>query len=132
MEKLASREGASDHALISQARTEIEKSNGGLPKFVDPFAGGGSIPLEAQRLGLEAHASDLNPVAALLNMAMISIPPKFSGSQPVHPNASSRTTPWYRNEGLAEDVRMYGAWLNATAFERIGYMYPKVATPQST
>ncbi len=132
MEKLASREGASDHALISQARTEIEKSNGGLPKFVDPFAGGGSIPLEAQRLGLEAHASDLNPVAALLNMAMISIPPKFSGSQPVHPNASSRTTPWYRNEGLAEDVRMYGAWLNATAFERIGYMYPKVATPQGT
>ena len=61
-----------------------------LPAFHDPFAGGGALPLEAQRLGLEAHASDLNPVAVLINKAMIEIPPKFAGRPPVNPEARAK------------------------------------------
>lgn len=95
------------------------------PPVLDPFAGGGSIPLEAQRLGLRAHASDLNPVAVLINKALIEIPPKFAGMPPVHPDAEKRTS-WKGAEGLAEDVRLYGKWMRDEAEKKIGHLYPKV------
>ncbi len=101
-----------------------------LPAFHDPFAGGGSIPLEAQRLGLEAYASDLNPVAVLINKAMIEIPPKFAGRPPVNPKSRSEKTlhcrVWRGAQGLAEDVRYYGQWMRDEAFKRIGHLYPQV------
>jgi putative DNA methylase len=85
------------------------------PPIYDPFAGGGSIPLEAQRLGLEAHASDLNPVAVLINKALIEIPPKFKDAPPINPEAQKRvkTCKWYGAQGLAEDVRYYGKWMGS-------------------
>ena len=101
-----------------------------LPAFHDPFAGGGSIPLEAQRLGLEAHASDLNPVAVLINKAMIEIPPRFAGRPPVNPEArrgrGSTEAQWKGAAGLAEDVRYYGKWMRDEAEKRIGHLYPKI------
>jgi putative DNA methylase len=104
-----------------------------LPVFHDPFAGGGTIPLEAQRLGFEAHASDLNPVAVVINKAMIEIPPKFAAHTPVGPipndelqTKAEAAEDWSGAKGLAEDVRRYGAWLYAEAERRIGQLYPKV------
>lgn len=108
-----------------------------LPAFHDPFAGGGSLPLEAQRLGLEAYASDLNPVAVLINKAMIEIPPRFAGRPPVHPEVAEDgrlgkkvgklfEREWKGAEGLAEDVRYYGQWMRDEAERRIGHLYPKV------
>ena len=101
-----------------------------LPTFHDPFAGGGSLPLEAQRLGLEAHASDLNPVAVLINKAMIEIPPKFASCSPINPDAREDNRlihgTWDRARGLAEDVRYYGYWIRKEAKKRIGHLYPKV------
>jgi putative DNA methylase len=102
------------------------------PPVLDPFAGGGSIPLEAQRLGLRAYASDLNPVAVLINKAMIEIPPKFAGLPPLHPPESGQhqgtflKKEWKGTEGLAEDVRYYGKWMREEAEKRVGYLYPKV------
>jgi len=101
-----------------------------LPAFHDPFAGGGALPLEAQRLGLESHASDLNPVAVLINKAMIEIPPKFADRPPVNPEARSKkdliAREWKGAQGLAEDVRYYGKWMHDEAERRIGHLYPKV------
>jgi putative DNA methylase len=101
-----------------------------MPGLHDPFAGGGAIPLEAQRLGLEAYASDLNPVAVLINKAMIEIPPKFAGRPPVHPAARKTkqliAPEWKGAAGLAEDVRRYGQWMRDEAEKRIGHLYPKV------
>jgi len=101
-----------------------------IPALHDPFAGGGAIPLEAQRLGLEAYASDLNPVAVLINKAMIEIPPKFAGRPPVNPEARSNpdlfAREWKGAEGLAEDVRYYGKWMREEAQKRIGHLYPPV------
>jgi len=101
-----------------------------LPAFHDPFAGGGALPLEAQRLGLEAYASDLNPVAVLINKAMIEIPPKFSGKPPLNPqtcqNMELIARDWKGAQGLAEDVRYYGQWMRNEAEKRIGHLYPKV------
>ena len=100
-----------------------------LPAFHDPFAGGGSLPLEAQRLGLESYASDLNPVAVLICKALIEIPRKFAGNQPVNPQSRKRIgsqTSWKGAQGLAEDVRYYGMWVRDEAEKRIGYLYPKV------
>jgi len=101
-----------------------------LPAFHDPFAGGGALPLEAQRLGLESYASELNPVAVLINKAMIEIPPKFAGQPPVNPEASKDNTlferTWKGAEGLAEDVRYYGKWMRDEAEKSIGHLYPKV------
>ncbi len=101
-----------------------------LPALHDPFAGGGAIPLEAQRLGLEAYASDLNPVAVLINKAMIEIPPKFAGRPPINPEARGKiggdSGSWPGATGLAEDVRYYGAWMRAEAQKRIGHLYPAV------
>jgi putative DNA methylase len=98
------------------------------PPAYDPFAGGGSIPLEAQRLGLEAHASDLNPVAVLINKALIEIPPKFRNQPPINPDDRKRKgmASWHGAQGLAADVRYYGAWMRDRALERIGHLYPKV------
>ena len=101
-----------------------------LPAFHDPFAGGGALPLEAQRLGMEAHASDLNPVAVLINKAMIEIPPKFVGQPPVNPEARLRNellaNQWTGARGLAADVRHYGRWMRDAAEKRIGHLYPKI------
>jgi putative DNA methylase len=102
-----------------------------LPAFHDPFAGGGALPLEAQRLGLESYASDLNPVAVTINKAMIEIPSKFSGLAPVGPRIKSDkqgklSEDWSGSRGLAEDVRRYGAWMRAEAEKRIGYLYPQI------
>ncbi len=98
-----------------------------LPAFHDPFAGGGALPLEAQRLGLEAYASDLNPVAVLINKAMIEIPPKFAGRPPVNSGWRKNSkqeqalTQWKGAKGLAEDVRYYGQWMRDEAEKRIGH-----------
>jgi putative DNA methylase len=105
-----------------------------MPGLHDPFAGGGSIPLEAQRLGLDAYASDLNPVAVLINKAMIEIPPKFAGQAPVCPELESPklarklglTETWPSASGLAEDVRRYGQWMRDEALKRIGHLYPPI------
>lgn len=134
LEKLVVWENSNNEALLAQARDEIRKSNNGeLPAVLDPFAGGGAIPLEAQRLGLEAHASDLNPLAVLINKALIEIPPKFAGMPPVFPGAaSSNITGWDRAEGLAEDVRRYGTWMRDEAERRIGHLYPKVKAEGGT
>lgn len=119
-----------DEALFDAVRAEIMKStNGNPPAILDPFAGGGTIPLEAQRLGLEAHASDLNPVAVLINKALIEIPPKFAGHEPVFPGAAGTRTDWPKATGLAEDVRRYGGWMRDEAQKRIGHLYPKAKLP---
>ncbi len=101
-----------------------------LPAFHDPFAGGGALPLEAQRLGLESYASDLNPVAVLINKAMIEIPPRFAGKPPVNPDvkrlADLAGREWRGAQGLAEDVRYYGQWMRDEAEKRIGHLYPKI------
>ncbi|MEQ9624327.1 DUF1156 domain-containing protein [Coleofasciculus chthonoplastes] len=102
------------------------------PPVYDPFAGGGSIPLEAQRLGLEAHASDLNPVAVLINKALIEIPPKFKDLSPINPENRQKQgmSAWKGAQGLAADVRFYGQWMRDEAFKRIGNLYPTVALPK--
>ena len=133
MERLVKWENSNDAELFNQAREEIRKSNEGeLPAVLDPFAGGGSIPLEAQRLGLEAHASDLNPLAVLIDKALIEIPPKFFSSPPVYPGTAEERTEWVRAEGLAADVREYGRWIRDEAERRIGHLYPKVTAPGGT
>src|SRR5699024_2562051 len=133
IEKLVVWENSNDEKLLRQAREEIRKSNGGsLPAVLDPFAGGGAIPLEAQRLGLEAHASDLNPLAVLINKALIEIPPKFTGQQPIFPGSAGTRTGWSRAEGLAEDVRRYGEWMRDEAGKRIGHLYPKIKVDGGT
>lgn len=136
MERLVIWENSNDEDLLEQAQQEVRNSNNGeLPAVLDPFAGGGSIPLEAQRLGLEAHASDLNPVAVLINKALIEIPPKFAGQAPVfQPDDDSsdgsyeklRSHGWERAAGLAKDVELYGQWMLEKARERIGHLYPTI------
>lgn len=148
-------ENTNNETVLNAARAEIRKSweetcrlnakhpqaaelfnSDKLPAFHDPFAGGGAIPLEAQRMGLEAHASDLNPVAVLINKAMIEIPPKFAGRAPVGPvpvdaeptarNTREMHEDWSGARGLAEDVRRYGHWMREQAQQRIGHLYPPV------
>ena len=149
IEELVKWESTTNEAVLEAAREEIRKSwqrtcednrdhpraadlfdPNKLPAFHDPFAGGGAIPLEAQRLGLEAYASDLNPVAVLINKAMIEIPPKFSGKPPVNLEArrgkGSTDAVWKGAAGLAEDVRYYGKWMRDEAEKRIGHLYPKI------
>lgn len=154
IEDLVQWENTTNEKVLQQARDEIWQSwrytcaeNAGhprakelfdrykLPAFHDPFAGGGSLPLEAQRLGLESYASDLNPVAVLINKAMIEIPPKFAGKPPVNPESHEDKTlligEWHGAHGLAEDVRYYGQWMRDEAEKRIGHLYPKVeVTPE--
>lgn len=156
IEDLVQWENTNNEAVLSRARAAIKESweetcrlNKGhpqaaelfnpdkLPAFHDPFAGGGALPLEAQRLGLESWASDLNPVAVTINKAMIEIPPKFAGRAPVGPALDSEKgtnkkgtrdafEDWSGARGLAEDVRRYGAWMRAEAEKRIGHLYPKI------
>lgn len=129
LSELVKWENSNNQEILDDAKAEIMKSTGGNPPaLLDPFAGGGAIPLEAQRLGLEAHASDLNPVAVMINKAMIEIPPKFAGQPPMNPEAQANilNTTWIGAQGLAEDVRYYGEWMKKKAFERIGHLYPKV------
>ena len=149
IEDLVKWENTTNETVLEQAREEIRRSwrrtcednrdhpraaelfdPDRLPAFHDPFAGGGSIPLEAQRLGLEAHASDLNPVAVLINKAMIEIPPRFAGRPPVNPETrrgrGSTEAQWKGAAGLAEDVRYYGKWMRDEAEKRIGHLYPKI------
>ncbi|WP_199916439.1 DUF1156 domain-containing protein [Miniimonas sp. S16] len=128
-------ENVNDERLLREAHAEIVASapDGVPPAILDPFAGGGTIPLEAQRLGLEAHASDLNPVAVLINKALIEIPPRFAGRPPVFPGAAEeKLGDWPRATGLAEDVRCYGAWMRDRAAERIGHLYPKATLPDGS
>lgn len=128
LEKLVKWKNSNNQEILAEAKAEIMKStDGNPPALLDPFAGGGTIPLEAQRLGLEAHASDLNPVAVMINKAMIEIPPKFAGQPPVNPESRRlMNDQWVGAQGLAEDVRYYGEWMKKKAFERIGHLYPKV------
>ena len=149
IEELVKWENTTNEAVLQKARDEIWQSwrhtcaenadhprakelfdRDKLPAFHDPFAGGGAMPLEAQRLGLEAYASDLNPVAVLINKAMIEIPPKFAGKPPVNPEARKEKTAvaqeLERRAGLAEDVRYYGQWMRDEAEKRIGHLYPKI------
>ena len=149
IEQLVLWESTTNEDVLNQARDEIWKSwrrtctenqdhpraaelfnPEKLPAFHDPFAGGGALPLEAQRLGLESYASDLNPVAVLINKAMIEIPPKFAGRPPVNPEARqgrmALDQQWLGAQGLAEDVRYYGQWMRDEAEKRIGHLYPKI------
>lgn len=133
LEKLVKWENSNNPKILDAAKAEILRSTGNNPPpLLDPFAGGGAIPLEAQRLGLEAHAHDLNPVAVMINKAMIEIPPKFAGQAPVNPDARARldaSDGWTGAKGLAEDVRYYGEWMKQQAFKKIGHLYPKVKVP---
>ncbi|GAA14947.1 DUF1156 domain-containing protein [Gordonia alkanivorans] len=126
IERLVVWENVRDEALLAEARAEILKStDGNPPPILDPFAGGGAIPLEALRLGLEARASDLNPVAVLLNKAVVELPSKFAGQAPVWPGLKdSRIGGWAGGEGLAADVREYGEWVHEQARKRLGKQYP--------
>ncbi len=156
IEELVQWENTNNEEVLERARTEIWKSwretcelnkshpqaaelfnPEKLPGFHDPFAGGGALPLEAQRLGLESYASDLNPVAVTINKAMIEIPPKFAGRAPVGPEISAEKgskksatrdafEDWSGAKGLAEDVRRYGAWMREEAHKRIGHLYPQI------
>lgn len=135
MEQLVVWENSNDETLLAQAHREILESTGGNPPpILDPFAGGGTIPLEAQRLGLEAHASDLNPVAVLINKALIEIPPKFAGRPPVSPEVGrdQLAHPWPWATGLAEDVRRYAQWMREEAEKRIGHLYPRATLPDGS
>ena len=125
LEKLVVWENSCDEQVLHAAKEEIMKSTGGNPPaLLDPFCGGGAIPLEAQRLGLKAYASDLNPIPVMINKAMIEIPPLFQDQKPVHPG-SSQLNVYQGNAGLAEDVEYYANWMRDEAYKRIGYLYPK-------
>jgi putative DNA methylase len=149
IEDLVLWENTTNEAVLERARAEIWQSwrracaenadhprakelfdRHKLPAFHDPFAGGGALPLEAQRLGLESYASDLNPVAVLINKAMIEIPPKFASRPPVNPalhkDKALIEREWRGAQGLAEDVRYYGQWMRIEAEKRIGHLYPRV------
>lgn len=134
LERLVAWENSNDETLLREAHEKIlESTDGNPPPILDPFAGGGSIPLEAQRLGLEAHASDLNPVAVLINKALIEIPPRFAGLPPVFSGAAEETIQsWPRATGLAEDVRRYGRWMRDEADKRIGHLYPQATLPDGS
>jgi putative DNA methylase len=132
IERMVKWENSTNAEVLEEARAEIRNCfPDGPPPILDPFAGGGSIPLEAQRLGLEAHASDLNPVAVLINKALIEIPPRWANQPPVHPDADNRTR-WNGAEGLAEDVRRYSQWMREEAERRIGHLYPKATLPDGS
>ena len=130
VERLVKWENSNNRDVLAEARAEIERCfPNGPPKILDPFAGGGAIPLEAQRLGLTALAGDLNPVAVLINKAMIEIPPRFAGLPPVHPKVDKTLTTWERAQGLAADVEAYGRWMREEAQRRIGHLYPDAIAP---
>jgi len=111
--------------IIKKAREDILKANGGKTlRVLDPFSGGGSIPLECLRLGLETHAVDYNPVAVLILKCILEYPQKYG-----------RQKKFKRNEDLFEldkeespliaDVRRWGEWVLEKTREEIGGFYPK-------
>jgi putative DNA methylase len=159
IERMVTWEASADEAILNEARWEIARSVAcGLgeepppkddgkaildylqtkaPPVYDPFSGGGSIPLEAQRLGLRAYGSDLNPVAVLIGKALVEIPPTFAGRPPINPKARSEAVhgelrSWKGAHGLADDVRYYGQWMRDEAEKRIGYLYPKAKLPDGS
>jgi putative DNA methylase len=113
---------------LAHQREVIDYLQAHAPPVHDPFSGGGSIPLEAQRLGLRARGSDLNPVAVLIGKALVEFPPKFANMPPVNPDAD-RHVSWKGAKGLAKDVRYYGRWMREQAARRIGHLYPKAQLP---
>jgi putative DNA methylase len=149
IERLVPWEASTNEMILTEARYEIARSvargrgeklpplaqmkpqaiidylQTNAPPVYDPFSGGGSIPLEAQRLGLKAMGSDLNTVAVLIGKALIEFPPKFAGRKPVHPEVNELHQ-WKGAQGLADDVRYYGRWMRAEAEKKIGHLYPKV------
>ncbi len=129
IERLVKWESTTDEVILGKARELINLAcEGNPPPLLDPFCGGGSIPLEGQRLGLEVYASDLNPVAVLITKALVEIPPKFAGQPPVNPDDRAKLgagAAWKGAAGLAADVRYYGKWMRDRAWERIGHLYPK-------
>ncbi len=130
LEQLVVWKNSNDPDVLAEAKKEIERCfEGELPVVLDPFAGGGSIPLEAQRLGLKTLASDLNPVAVLINKAMLEIPPRFAGRPPVHPDAQNELGSWSKAQGLAADIKAYGTWMRYEAERRIGHLYPDATGP---
>jgi putative DNA methylase len=133
IEELVKWENSNNERVLEKARAEVMKAtDGNPPPVLDPFCGAGSIPLEAQRLGLEAHASDLNPVAVLITKAMIEIPSAFAGRPPANPESREKLghgASWTGAQGLAEDIRYYGRWIREQAFERIGHLYPNAKLP---
>jgi putative DNA methylase len=133
LEKLVPWESRNNEEILRQAREEIVKScEGDLPKILDPFAGGGAIPLEALRMGLPTFAGDLNPVAVLIQRAMLEIPFRFSDTPPIHPDVKDSRTMWKGAEGLAADVQAYGNWMQEEAKRRIGHFYPDAVLPDGS
>lgn len=133
LEDLVEWENSNNEAVISAAKKEILKSTSNNPPvFLDPFSGGGAIPFEAQRLGLEAHAHDLNPVAVMINKSMIEIPYTFYGMSPVNPLQRMTTNGWSGLSGLGEDIRYYGEWIEKEAFKKIGDLYPRIKCSNGT
>lgn len=127
--RLADWDNIDDELLYKEAYNEMVKyaPGGILPELLDPFAGGGAIPLEGQRLGLVSHAADLNPIPVTLNRAMIDIPARFCDCSPINPEARTKLNEdWKRASGLAEDVRFYAGKMRSLAIERIGKNYPDV------
>jgi len=133
IEELVRWENTNNRRVIETARDEIlSATNGEPPGIIDPFCGGGSIPIEAQRLGLETYASDLNPVAVLITQALVEIPSQFGGMPPVNPDARSRLAEdvaWDGAAGLAEDIRYYGNLFRDEAFRSFGHLFPKATAP---
>ena len=130
LERLVKWENSNNPDVLAEARAEIDRCfPDGPPPILDPFAGGGAIPLEAQRLGLTALAGDLNPVAVLINKAMIEIPPRFAGMPPVHPDIDKTLTTWERAQGLAADVEAYGRWMRDEAQRASGTYTPTPPAP---
>jgi len=130
LERLVKWENSNNPDVLAAARAEIDRCfPDGPPPILDPFGGGGAIPLEAQRLGLTALSGDLNPVVVLIQKAMIEIPPRFAGRPPVHPDIDTDLTTWQRAQGLAADVEAYGQWIRDEAERRIGHLYPDATGP---
>jgi putative DNA methylase len=133
IEELVKWESTGNEAILEAARSEIQSAMDGRQlSVIDPFCGRGSIPLEAQRLGLDVYASDLNPIAALITKALVETPPKFAGRPPVNPEAREKFTyggTWKGPYGLIDDVRYYGRWMRDEASKRVGYLYPKAKLP---
>ena len=149
MRELVQWNNMNNQRVLERARAEIQKSweqtfkdtsesSNKMPYFLDPFGGGGAIPIEAQRLGLQTHAADLNPVAVMINKALIEIPTKFFDKNPVGPVSFNdrqkeigETDKWRGYQGLAQDIKRYGQWLKEKAFEKIGQFYPRIGLPRT-
>ena len=158
IKRLVVYENCNDENLLAEARYEIARSAArsrgeiapvdpdAVLKYLrdnaisvyDPFCGGGSIPFEAQRLGLPARGSDLNPLPVLLTKAMIELPPQFHHQAPVNPDvnlmseAMDDSDSWQGTAGLASDIRYYGTWMREQAYKRIGHLYPKAKLPDGS